>query len=59
MAQDARGRKMGDAVGAEGAPNLHQVDKNFFRSAQPDATGFVFAHARHAHRHQPARLQFR
>jgi DSP-PTPase phosphatase fused to NAD+ Kinase len=24
----------------EGAPNLHHVEKNFFRSAQPDAAGF-------------------
>ena len=27
-------------VALEGAPNLHRVEENFFRSAQPDATGF-------------------
>src|SRR5262249_5394691 len=27
-------------VALDGAPNLHRVDDNFFRSAQPDAAGF-------------------
>jgi protein tyrosine/serine phosphatase len=27
-------------VRLEGAPNLHRVEENFFRSAQPDANGF-------------------
>ena len=27
-------------VSLEGAPNLHRVEDNFFRSAQPDAQGF-------------------
>jgi protein tyrosine/serine phosphatase len=27
-------------IALDGAPNLHRVDNNFFRSAQPDAAGF-------------------
>jgi protein tyrosine phosphatase (PTP) superfamily phosphohydrolase (DUF442 family) len=41
FAQDgARPKEWATPLALEGAPNLHQVDKNFFRSAQPDATGF-------------------
>jgi hypothetical protein len=41
FAQDgARPKEWATPVFLEGAPNLHQVEKNFFRSAQPDATGF-------------------
>jgi protein tyrosine/serine phosphatase len=29
-----------EPVKLAGAPNLHRVEKNFFRSAQPDAQGF-------------------
>ena len=36
----ARPKEWATPVALEGAPNLHQVEKNFFRSAQPDATGF-------------------
>jgi protein tyrosine/serine phosphatase len=40
-AQDgARPKGWATPLALEGAPNLHQVEKNFFRSAQPDATGF-------------------
>ncbi len=41
FAQDsARPKEWATPLALEGAPNLHQVEKNFFRSAQPDATGF-------------------
>jgi len=41
FAQDtARPKEWAAPLALEGAPNLHQVEKNFFRSAQPDATGF-------------------
>jgi len=41
LAQDtARPKEWATPVALEGAPNLHQVEKNVFRSAQPDATGF-------------------
>jgi protein tyrosine/serine phosphatase len=36
----ARPKEWATPLALEGAPNLHQVEKNFFRSAQPDATGF-------------------
>jgi len=37
----ARGRSNGRRRWRSRArPNLHQVEQNFFRSAQPDATGF-------------------
>ncbi len=36
----ARPKEWAMPVVLEGAPNLHQVEKNVFRSAQPDATGF-------------------
>jgi protein tyrosine/serine phosphatase len=41
FAQDgARSPKWAVPVALEGAPNLHRVEDNFFRSAQPDAKGF-------------------
>src|SRR5262245_35157263 len=41
FAQDgARPKEWATPLALEGAPNLHQVEKNFFRSAQPDTTGF-------------------
>ena len=41
LAQEgARPKEWATPLALEGAPNLHQVEKNFFRSAQPDATGF-------------------
>src|SRR5215470_9208444 len=36
----ARPKEWATPLVLEGAPNLHQVEKNFFRSAQPDASGF-------------------
>lgn len=36
----ARPAKWATPVPLEGAPNLHRVEDNFFRSAQPDAQGF-------------------
>jgi protein tyrosine/serine phosphatase len=36
----ARPKEWATPLVLDGAPNLHQVEKNFFRSAQPDATGF-------------------
>jgi len=36
----ARPKEWATPLALEGAPNLHQVEKNFFRSAQPDASGF-------------------
>src|SRR5215468_9923307 len=38
--EGARPKEWATPLALEGAPNLHQVEKNFFRSAQPDATGF-------------------
>jgi protein tyrosine phosphatase (PTP) superfamily phosphohydrolase (DUF442 family) len=41
LAQDAaRPKQWATPVRLEGAPNLHRVEENFFRSAQPDANGF-------------------
>ncbi len=41
FAQDgARPKEWATPLALEGAPNLHQVERNVFRSAQPDATGF-------------------
>ena len=41
MAQEAtRPSAWATPVALEGAPNLHRVEKNFFRSAQPVAAGF-------------------
>jgi protein tyrosine phosphatase (PTP) superfamily phosphohydrolase (DUF442 family) len=41
LAQDAaRPKQWATPVRLEGAPNLHRVEENFFRSAQPDADGF-------------------
>jgi protein tyrosine/serine phosphatase len=41
FAQNAeRPKEWATPLALEGAPNLHQVEKNFFRSAQPNATGF-------------------
>jgi len=36
----ARPKQWATPVPLEGAPNLHRVEENFFRSAQPDANGF-------------------
>jgi hypothetical protein len=38
--EGARPKEWATPLALEGAPNLHQMEKNFFRSAQPDATGF-------------------
>src|SRR5262245_32756313 len=35
-----RPKEWATPVPLEGAPNLHRVEENFFRSAQPDAQGF-------------------
>ncbi len=41
LAQEgARPKQWATPVPLEGAPNLHRVEDNFFRSAQPDAKGF-------------------
>ncbi len=44
VAQDntarARPAEWARPINVKGAPNLHQVENNFFRSAQPDAQGF-------------------
>ncbi|SRR6266508_6615425 len=39
-ATGARPPTWAQPVALEGVPNLHLVDDNFFRSAQPDAQGF-------------------
>ena len=39
-ANGSRPASWAQSIEAKGVPNLHQVDKNFFRSAQPDADGF-------------------
>jgi Tyrosine phosphatase family len=47
-AQDGvRPKQWATPLALAGAPNLHQVEKNFFRSAQPDATGFKGLSTRH------------
>src|SRR5690349_15421465 len=38
--EGARPKQWAVPVSLEGAPNLHRVEDNFFRSAQPDANGF-------------------
>jgi protein tyrosine/serine phosphatase len=41
LAQEgARPKQWAMPVSLEGTPNLHRVEDNFFRSAQPDANGF-------------------
>ena len=40
LATGAAPRTWAQPVALEGVPNLHLVDDNFFRSAQPDAQGF-------------------
>ncbi len=48
FAQDGvRPKEWAMPVVLEGAPNLHQVEKNVFRGAQPDATGFKGLSATH------------
>ena len=48
FAQDgARPKEWATPLALEGAPNLHQVEKNFFRGAQPDASGFKGLSATH------------
>jgi len=38
--EGARPKQWAMPVSLEGAPNLHRVEDNIFRSAQPDANGF-------------------
>jgi protein tyrosine/serine phosphatase len=38
--RDARPAKWAQPVSVKGVPNLHQVESNFYRSAQPEAQGF-------------------
>src|SRR5215467_6734158 len=38
--EGARPKQWAMPVSLEGAPNLHRVEDNFFRGAQPDANGF-------------------
>jgi protein tyrosine/serine phosphatase len=46
--QSERPKEWATPLALEGAPNLHQVAKNFFRSAQPDAQGFKGLATMHA-----------
>jgi protein tyrosine/serine phosphatase len=39
-AGNARPAEWARAIAVAGVPNLHQVESNFYRSAQPDAQGF-------------------
>src|SRR5476651_511653 len=39
-ATSARPAEWARPVGVKGVPNLHQVESNFYRSAQPEAQGF-------------------